>query len=90
MRNWEHNTRISEEVKDWKHSTISVDQRERFYSFGLLICLSSCVEVAVGEKYNVQIGWLRENTKERQIEKQKRLNRPSNFAKAGRLDIILP
>jgi hypothetical protein len=62
MRNWEHNTRISEEVKDWKHSTISVDQRERFYSFGLLNCLSSCVEVAVGEKYNVQIGWLRENT----------------------------
>ena len=48
MRNWEHNTRISEEVKDWKHSTMSVDQRERFYSFGLLNCLSSCVEVAVG------------------------------------------
>jgi hypothetical protein len=57
MRIWEHNIRIREEVKDWKHSTISVDQRERFYSFGLLNYLSSCVEVAVGERYNVQI-WL--------------------------------
>jgi hypothetical protein len=33
MRNWEHNDRISEEVEDWEYSMISVDHRERFFSF---------------------------------------------------------
>jgi hypothetical protein len=56
MRNWEHNDRISEEVGDWEYSMISVDHQRGFSVFGFLNCLSSCVEVAVGEIQRINLG----------------------------------